>query len=156
VCSSDLKNIHYVHGTSPRGPWSAVSNTITNVGCEGPSAIRVGNEYRVYFDPFSDFGSTYRMVKVTSLDTTASPWPQGDTLKTGTSIFQYSHGSIIEIPKKYVMHLLYGVEIQASVPDDGIPLGKANCGCGAGAGLAFVPPVFFKAMAYRKRKKKKR
>jgi hypothetical protein len=31
---------------------------------------------------------------------------------------------------------------------------KKNCGCGAGTGLAFIPPLFFKAMAQRKRNKK--
>jgi hypothetical protein len=150
------KNIHFVHGPTPRGPWSAVSNTISNVGCEGPSSIKIGNEYRVYFDPFNDFGSTYRMVKVTNLDTTASPWPQGDTLKTGTSIFQYSHANFIEIPRKYVMNLLYGAQTGNVGPRDNIPDGKENCGCGSGAGLAFFPPVLFKAAAYRRRKNRNR
>jgi hypothetical protein len=31
---------------------------------------------------------------------------------------------------------------------------KKNCGCGSGTGLALIPPLFFKAMALRKRKKK--
>jgi hypothetical protein len=31
---------------------------------------------------------------------------------------------------------------------------KKKSGCGSGAGLAFIPPLFFKAMSYRKRKKK--
>jgi hypothetical protein len=31
---------------------------------------------------------------------------------------------------------------------------KKNCGCGSGTGLALIPPLFFKAMAQRKRKKK--
>jgi hypothetical protein len=29
-----------------------------------------------------------------------------------------------------------------------------GCGCGSGTGLALIPPLFFKAMAHRKRKKK--
>lgn len=28
-----------------------------------------------------------------------------------------------------------------------------NCGCGSGTGLALIPPLWFKAMSYRKRKK---
>ena len=31
---------------------------------------------------------------------------------------------------------------------------KEGCGCGAGTGAALIPPLFFKAMAHRKRKKK--
>jgi|WetSurMetagenome_2_1015567.scaffolds.fasta_scaffold163538_1 hypothetical protein len=30
---------------------------------------------------------------------------------------------------------------------------KKGCGCGSGTGLALIPPLFFKAMAHRKRKK---
>jgi hypothetical protein len=30
----------------------------------------------------------------------------------------------------------------------------SSCGCGSGTGLALIPPLFFKAMAHRKRKKK--
>jgi hypothetical protein len=31
---------------------------------------------------------------------------------------------------------------------------KEGCGCGSGTGMALVPPLVFKAMAHRKRKKK--
>jgi hypothetical protein len=31
---------------------------------------------------------------------------------------------------------------------------KEGCGCGAGTGAALIPPLFFKAMAHRKRKKR--
>jgi hypothetical protein len=31
---------------------------------------------------------------------------------------------------------------------------EKGCGCGSGTGAALIPPIFFKAMAYRKRKKK--
>lgn len=32
--------------------------------------------------------------------------------------------------------------------------GEKGCGCGSGTGLALIPPLFYKAMTYRKRKKK--
>jgi sucrose-6-phosphate hydrolase SacC (GH32 family) len=101
------KNIHYVYGSTPQGPWSVVSGAITSAGCEGPSAVKIGAEYRVYFDPYSNSDKTYRMVKTAGLDNSASPWPNGGTINAGTSNFAYSHGSIIEIPRAYVMHLLY-------------------------------------------------
>ncbi|MBN2189310.1 MAG: glycoside hydrolase family 43 protein [Chitinispirillaceae bacterium] len=157
------KNIHYVYGPTPQGPWGAISKWITITNCEGPSPIKIGNEYRVYFDPYFAVSSSYRMVKVTDLNTTASPWPQGDILMTETGIFNLSHGTILEIPRVKLMQLLYGVpDTTTYAPwelptppvhiDPGIPEGKRNCGCGTGTGLALIPPLFFKAAAYRKRK----
>jgi hypothetical protein len=158
---TQAKNIHYIFGPTPQGPWSAVSPWITITNCEGPSPIKIGNEYRVYFDPYFTVSSTYRMVKVTDINTTASPWPQGDTLMTETGIFNLSHGTILEIPRVKLMQLLYGSEDTTTyaLPWDvhlkekiDVPLGKRNCGCGTGTGLALIPPLLFKAAAYRKRK----
>jgi predicted neuraminidase len=45
------KNIRLVRGRGPEGPWDPVSPPLTgNYWAEGPSAIRVDGEYRVYFD----------------------------------------------------------------------------------------------------------
>ncbi len=45
------KNIRLVRGRSPEGPWDPVSPPMTgNYWAEGPAAIKVGDEYRVYFD----------------------------------------------------------------------------------------------------------
>ena len=130
------KNIHYVHGPTPQGPWSDVSKWITITGCEGPSATKIGDEYRVYFDPYENFGTNDRMVSVKSLDTTASPWPYGAKLfKFGAggtkTVFSYNHGHIIEIPREYVMHLLYdqplsGVKFQWRTLRDPAPAFAGN------------------------------
>lgn len=159
------KNIHYVSGPTPQGPWTPAtgSNAITSVGCEGPSAIKIGNEFRVYFDPYSDFSLTYRMVKVTDLNTTTFPWPQGEILKTSTgNNFLFSHGHITEIPRVKVMQFLYGAadtttytpwDLPVALTADDYPLGKQNIGCGTGVGMAFFPPLLFKVMSRRRRKK---
>jgi|WetSurMetagenome_2_1015567.scaffolds.fasta_scaffold158821_2 hypothetical protein len=42
-----------------------------------------------------------------------------------------------------------GATLTLNVPEE-----KKNCGCGAGTGMALIPPLFFKAMAHRKRKKR--
>ena len=43
------KKIYYVTGPTPQGPWGAISKTITTFpGTDGPSAIKMGNEYRIY------------------------------------------------------------------------------------------------------------
>lgn len=45
------KNIRMVRGPSPEGPWSEASPPITgDYWAEGPTAIKVGEEWRVYFD----------------------------------------------------------------------------------------------------------
>ena len=185
------KNIHYIVGKSPQGGgapdgfakgtldigWSQISQAITDVGCEGPSAIKINNQYLVYFDPFGVFSSTYRMVQTADLNTKTFPWPKGEVLKTSTGEdFLYSHGSISEIPKAKVLQLLYGIadntqykasftppvqnsDITVLTPPKEVlkyPLGKPNRGCGTGVGLAFFPPILFKAWSLRSRRKKKR
>jgi hypothetical protein len=176
--AKQAKNIHYVTSTKPQGPWSLdgpwdkVSPPITLPGMEGPSAIKMGNEYWIYYDPFVVFTSTNRMVKTTDLATTTFPWPQGDVLKTDNGNFLFSHGTVLEVPRAKVMQLLYGVpdpttydpwtvptEDQILVDDPPYvapeyPIGKRNTGCGTGVGLALFPPLFFKAMSLRRRKKK--
>jgi hypothetical protein len=45
------KNIRLVRGRSPEGPWDRPSAPLTgNYWAEGPTSIKVGDEYRVYFD----------------------------------------------------------------------------------------------------------
>lgn len=45
------KNIRLVRGASLEGPWSAASPALTgNYWAEGPTALKVGDEWRVYFD----------------------------------------------------------------------------------------------------------
>jgi predicted neuraminidase len=45
------KNIRMVRGVSAEGPWSEASPAITgNYWAEGPTALKVGDEWRVYFD----------------------------------------------------------------------------------------------------------
>jgi beta-galactosidase len=171
------QNIHYVVGTTPHGGvpsgytadsvatnWSAVSKPITKVSCEGPTAIKIGDYYNVYFDFFREPSSTYRVVSVKNLDTAISPWPQGDTLKVSGGDFTYNHGSISVVPKKFVKFLLFHTPLDtlAGAPLDtglvtvstDIPLGKRNVGCGTGVGLAFIPPIGYKIAASRRRRKK--
>ncbi len=46
------KFIQYVSGPSMEGPWGAISAPVTEAWNEGPSALRVGDEYRIYFDHY--------------------------------------------------------------------------------------------------------
>jgi hypothetical protein len=94
------KRIYCIHGSTPQGTWSDVPvASITNSGnqgVEGPSAIKIGNEYRLYFDPYST-RQNYRMIKSTDLVT----WTDGGTIKKSSDSlnFYYSHCHVTEIPK---------------------------------------------------------
>lgn len=45
------KNIRMITGASAEGPWGEASPPLTgNYWAEGPTSIKVGDEYRVYFD----------------------------------------------------------------------------------------------------------
>lgn len=108
------KDIHYVTGSYPQGntqtggSWSAVHANVANTGTEGPCLVKQGKEYHCFFDPYGT-ASTYRMTRTTDITTSTSPWTDAGTTTYGTSNTQfiYSHSNIIEIPKKYVLWMLY-------------------------------------------------
>jgi hypothetical protein len=92
------QQIYRAIGPTPQGPFDSISSScITNInlqGVEGPSSIKMNNEYRVYFDPYAT-RQNYRMIKSTDLIT----WTDGGTIKAAGSNFYYSHCNVIEIPK---------------------------------------------------------
>jgi predicted GH43/DUF377 family glycosyl hydrolase len=98
--------IYYVTGSTPEGPWSSVSAGITKTGVEGPSAIKIGDEYRVYFIPYSNPDQTYRYVKSTNLQ----DWTDGDPVSLSCR-----QGNILQIPKKVALWLLYGIPMKEAV-----------------------------------------
>jgi hypothetical protein len=83
---------------------------------EGPTIVKQGGMYHLFFDPFNSFASSYRMVKVgvQDLDTTGFPWPSGGVCKAGSANFAWNHSNVIPIPRRYVMHLLYGQPLPAA------------------------------------------
>ncbi|MBN1127625.1 MAG: glycoside hydrolase family 43 protein [Chitinispirillaceae bacterium] len=107
------KNIHYVTAPSPRGPYptsdAGVSPGITDVGYEGPCAILMGEEVWLYADPFADFADISRLfkLKLAEVESTTAFWPPGPTLMTASGPFLWNHASIIEIPRKYALHLVF-------------------------------------------------
>jgi len=97
--------LYYVTGTTPQGPWGEISASSINTlqGVEGPSSIKIGNEYRVYFDPYAA-RQNYRMVKSTDLIT----WKDGGTIKASGTNFVFSHCNVLEIPKNIYDWILTG------------------------------------------------
>jgi len=112
------KNIHFVVGSTPQGPWEKgesdeVSYALTGPGTEGPTSFIFGDEVRLYFDPYNSPESTKRsrVAKISnflSAPPLVSAWSDGVAMKAGTQNFLPGHGSISEVPRAKVMQLLYG------------------------------------------------
>lgn len=93
------KNIRLVRGASPEGPWGPASAALTgDYWAEGPSAIKVGDEYRVYFDKHRL--DAIGLVCSRDLRT----WEDvSDRVKMPA---QARHGCILAVPREIVLRLL--------------------------------------------------
>ena len=94
------KNIRLVRGRSPEGPWDPVSAPLTGAGywAEGPAAIKVGDEYRVYFD--KHMLNAIGMVRSRDLKT----WE--DVSDKVSLPKDARHGCILAVPREVVERLL--------------------------------------------------
>jgi beta-galactosidase len=86
--NTGVPTVFYRSSAHPTGPWGEENGPITpSTGDEGPAVLKVGDEYRVYTDPFeSDFMYMYR----------------SKDLKTWQRIvtdLHMSHGTVIRIPR---------------------------------------------------------
>jgi hypothetical protein len=121
-------NVHFVFGTSPQGPWwkgslDEVSYPISVTGREGPTACIIGDDVRVYYDPFLTITDTDRSkkIKLTELlgdePPASTAWIKGDAMKTVSGAdFLPAHGSVTEVPRAKVMQVLYGIADQTVYP----------------------------------------
>jgi len=93
------KNIRMVRGASAQGPWEVASPALTgDYWAEGPTAIKVDGEYRVYFDKHQL--DAIGMIRSRDLKT----WEDvSDKVKFPAHA---RHGSIVEVPRKVVESLL--------------------------------------------------
>jgi hypothetical protein len=48
------KRLRLASADSPEGPWKSVSEPFTHVWVEGPSAIRIGQDWWIYFDNYTE------------------------------------------------------------------------------------------------------
>lgn len=94
------KNIRLVRGRTPLGPWDPVSPPLTSSAfwAEGPAAIKVGDEYRVYFD--KHMINAIGLVRSRDLKT----WEDvSDRTKFPADA---RHGCIIAVPRAVIRSLL--------------------------------------------------
>jgi beta-xylosidase len=86
------KYMQIASGPSPEGPWSNISAPFTEAWSEGPSALKVGGEYIVYYDHYRD-PRGYRAVRSKDLKTWEDVTPQL-TFPPGSK-----HGSFLAISR---------------------------------------------------------
>lgn len=93
------KNIRLVRAPSPEGPFSDASLPLTgNYWAEGPSALKVGDEWRVYFDKHRE--NKYGVVVSRDL----VKW---DDLSGRTSFPKDArHGTVVAVPRTVIERLL--------------------------------------------------
>lgn len=93
------KNLRIATGRAPEGPWSKASEPFTISWVEGPSAIRIGAEYLVYFDHYAKphyYGAVRSRDLVTWEDVSKQiSFPKG-----------HRHGTVIEVTREIVEGLL--------------------------------------------------
>ena len=92
------KNLRIAVGDRPEGPFGPASAPITPSWVEGPSAIRIGDEYVVYFDCYTNghYGAARsRNLKEWEDITSQVSFPPGTR-----------HGTVLRVPKSVVDKLI--------------------------------------------------
>jgi beta-xylosidase len=93
------KNIRMIRGATAEGPWGEASPPLTgNYWAEGPAAIKVDGEYRVYFDKHRL--NAIGLVRSRDLKN----WE--DVSDTVTFPADARHGCILAVPREVVARLL--------------------------------------------------
>jgi beta-xylosidase len=93
------KNIRMIRGATAEGPWGEASPPLTgNYWAEGPAAIKVDGEYRVYFDKHRL--NAIGLVRSRDLKT----WE--DVSDKVTFPANARHGCILAVPREIVARLL--------------------------------------------------
>lgn len=91
------KNLRIAVGASPTGPFGPASAPFTRTWVEGPSAIRIGDYYVVYFDCYMDHH--YGAVRSRDLKT----WEDATPLLSFPEGVR--HGTVLRVPRSVVKRL---------------------------------------------------
>ena len=93
------KNIRLVRGETAEGPWGEPSPPLTGkYWAEGPSAIKVGDEYRVYFDK--------HMLNAIGLVRSRDLRKWEDVSERVSFPADARHGCIVAVPREFMLQLL--------------------------------------------------
>jgi len=91
------KNIRIASAASPTGPFGPLSDPLTEHWTEGPTAVWLGNRYRIYFD-------AYRAKRYGAIDSTdLEHWTPVTDLAMPVGA---RHGTVLPVPSRLASRLL--------------------------------------------------
>jgi hypothetical protein len=93
-----MRNIKVAFSHKVKGPYFDVSEPFTPLFCEGPSAIKVGNNWLIYYDSYK--AGIYGCAKTTDFKTFTDATGEVQVPKG------HKHGTIIKVKEEYLNNLL--------------------------------------------------
>jgi len=92
------RNLKVAFSSSPCGPWGPASESFTSMYSEGPTTVKVGKYYYIYYDSYRKkiFGAVRTKDFRNFVDVT-------DKVKVPVG---HKHGTIFRAPKSVVMNLI--------------------------------------------------
>ncbi|MBN1927343.1 MAG: glycoside hydrolase family 43 protein [Prolixibacteraceae bacterium] len=88
------RNISVAFGKTPLGPWGNRSEPFTGFLTEGPTVVKINNDYLIYYDSYGD--KTYKASKTTDF-ITFTDISSEISLPEG-----HKHGTIVRVKKKLI------------------------------------------------------
>lgn len=91
-------SLRVAFGKSPLGPWENMSEPITHKFTEGPSVLKIGEDWIIYFDPYREkhYGAAKTRDFKTFTDITSEmSFPEG-----------HRHGTALRVPREILDGLL--------------------------------------------------
>ena len=98
------RNLKVAFGESPIGPYHNISAPFSEFKTEGPTAVKIGNDWLIYFDSYGDY--TYKAVKTTDFKTFTDISDKVSIPK------DHKHGTICNVSKEFVDSLLLKIKVE--------------------------------------------
>lgn len=92
------RNLKIAFGPSAIGPWSKASAKFSDKFTEGPSVVKAGEDWLIYFDAYQD--KSYQAVSTKDFKSFTFPDP-AISIPEG-----HKHGTIVQTNKKTIRRLL--------------------------------------------------
>jgi hypothetical protein len=113
-----MLNIRVAFGITPLGPWHDVSEPLTEKFTEGPCALKIGDDWLIYFDAYRE--KIYGALKTCDFKTFTNitkevSFPEG-----------HKHGTALRVPREILDKLLWAA---ANLHSDGsadLPIGSVR------------------------------
>jgi alpha-L-fucosidase len=96
--SRPQRNLRVAFGKTPLGPWEGISEPFTAQFTEGPTTLKLGDDWVIYYDAYQKY--TYDAVKTRDFKS-FTDISQEVSFPTG-----HKHGTAIKVPRKELVYLL--------------------------------------------------